>query len=102
MQAKQSPRKTGDKGIDGHIEKSLYTEEAGIQVKQSEKNIGRNVIDNFKSALQRKNYKKGYVVGFGFTRDAHEEVARVREEGGLYIKLIKVKDLLKRKPGLLK
>ncbi len=101
MQAKQSPRKTGDKGIDGHIEKSLYTEEAGIQVKQSEK-VGRNTIDNFETALERKRYKRGYVVGFSFTRDAHEEAARVREEKGLYIKLIKVEDLLKRKSGLLK
>ena len=101
MQAKQSPRKTGDKGIDGHIEKSLYTEEAGIQVKQSEK-VGRNTIDNFETALERKKYKRGYVVGFSFTKDAHEEAARVREEKGLYIKLISVEDLLKRKSGLLK
>ena len=101
MKAKQSKRKTGDKGIDGHIEKSLYTEEAGIQVKQSEK-VGRNTIDNFETALERKKYKRGYVVGFSFTKDAHEEAARVREEKGLYIKLIKVEDLLKRKSGLLK
>lgn len=101
MQAKQSKRKVGDKGIDGHIGKSLYSEEAGIQVKQSEK-VGRNVIDNFETALERKKYKKGYIVGFSFTKDAHEEAARVREEKGLYIKLIKTEDLLKRKSGLLK
>lgn len=101
MQAKQSKRIVGDKGIDGHIEKSLYSEEAGIQVKQSEK-IGRNIIDNFETALERKKYQKGYVVGFSFTKGSHEEVARVKEEKGLYIKLIKVEDLLKRKPGLLK
>lgn len=41
-------------------------------------------------------------MGFDFTKDAHEEVARVREKKGLYIKLIKVDDLLKRKPELLK
>jgi len=101
MQAKQSPRKSGDEGIDGHIEKSLYAEEAGIQVKQSEK-IGRNTIDNFETALERKKYKRGYVVGFSFTKNAHEEAARVREDKGLYIKLISVEDLLKRKSGLLK
>lgn len=100
MHSKQSQRKTTDYGIDGYIEKSLYSEEAGIQVKQSEK-VGRNVVDNFETALQRKNYKRGYVVGFSFTRGAKEEAARVREERGLYIKLIKVEDLLKRKPGLL-
>ena len=101
MQAKQSKRVVGDKGIDGHIEKSLYAEEAGIQVKQSEK-VGRNVVDNFETALERKKYKRGYVIGFSFTRGSNEEVARVKEEKGLYIKLIKVEDLLKRKPGLLK
>jgi len=101
MQAKQSKRVVGDKGIDGHIEKSLYSEEAGIQVKQSEK-VGRNIVDNFETALERKKYKRGYVIGFSFTRGSHEEVARVKEEKGLYIKLIKVEDLLKRKSGLLK
>ncbi|MCK4431685.1 MAG: restriction endonuclease, partial [Candidatus Aminicenantes bacterium] len=101
MQAKQSKRVVGDKGIDGHMEKSLYSEEAGIQVKQSEK-VGRNVVDNFETALERKKYKRGYVIGFSFTRGSHEEVARVKEEKGLYIKLIKVEDLLKRRPGLLK
>ena len=93
MQAKHSKRKVADKGIDGHYEKSIFTEPAGIQVKQSEK-VGRNTIDNFETALNRKNYKKGYIVGFDFTKDAHEEVARVKEERGLYIKLIKVDDLL--------
>lgn len=93
MQAKQSKRLAGDKGIDGYYDKSIFTESAGIQVKQSE-NVGRNVIDNFETALQRKKFNKGYIVGFSFTKDAHEEVARVKEERGLYIKLIKIEDLL--------
>jgi len=101
MQAKQSKRLVANGGLDGHVEKSLYSESAGIQVKQSEK-VGRNVVDNFETALQRKDYKKGYVVGFSFTKGAHEEVARVKEKSGLYIKLIKAEDILKRKPGILK
>ena len=101
MQAKQSKRLVANGGLDGHVEKSLYSENAGIQVKQSEK-VGRNVVDNFETALQRKDYKKGYVVGFSFTKGAREEVARVKEKSGLYIKLIKVEDILKRKPGILK
>jgi len=101
MQAKQSRKLVGDKGIDGHIDQSLYTEKAGIQVKQSEK-VGRNVVDNFETALSRKDYKKGYIIAFSFTRGAHEEVARVKEKRGLYIRLIETKDLLKRKTGLLK
>jgi len=101
MQAKQSKKLVANGGLDGHIDKSLYSEKAGIQVKQSEK-VGRNVVDNFETALQRKDYKKGYVVGFSFTKGAHEEVARVKEKSGLYIKLIKAEDILKRKPGILK
>jgi len=101
MQAKQSKRFVANGGLDGYVEKSLYSESAGIQVKQSEK-VGRNVVDNFETALQRKDYKKGYVVGFSFTKGAREEVARVKEKNGLYIKLIKVEDILKRKPGILK
>jgi len=93
MQARQSKRKTGDKGIDGYYEKTIFTDRAGIQVKQSEK-VGRNVIDNFETALNRKDYKKGYIIGFSFTKDAHEEVARVRDKKGLYVKLINVEDLL--------
>jgi len=96
MQAKQSKRLSGDKGINGHYDKSIFTEPAGIQVKQSEK-VGLNIIDSFETALNRKDYKKGYVVGFSFTKGAHEEVARVKEERGLYIKLIKVEDLLLKK-----
>lgn len=64
--------------------------------------VDKDRIDNFETALQRKGYERGYVVGFSFTKDAHEEVARVKEDKGLYIKLIKVEDLLKRKPELLK
>jgi len=101
MGAKQSKKLTADFGLDGHIEKSLYSEEAGIQVKQSDK-VGRNAIDNFETALQRKGYKRGYIIGFSFTKGAHEEAARVREERGLYIKLIETEDLLKRKAELLK
>ena len=101
MQARQSKRKSADFGIDGYIEKSLYSEEAGIQVKQSEK-VGRNVVDNFETALERKKYKRGYIVGFSFTRGSQEEAARVKKEKGLDIKLVSVEDLLKRKSGLLK
>lgn len=101
MKAKQSKKLSSDFGLDGHIEKSLYSEEAGIQVKQSDK-VGRNAIDNFETALQRKGYKRGYIIGFSFTKGAHEEAARVREERGLYIKLIETEDLLKRKAELLK
>lgn len=100
MGARQSKRLVANGGLDGYIERSLYHEGAGIQVKQSER-VGRNVVDNFEAGLDRKGYKKGYIVAFSFTKGAHEEAARKKKDG-LEIKLIKVEDLLRGKPGLLK
>lgn len=92
MKAKHSKRKVADMGIDGYYERSIFTEEAGIQVKRSDK-VGRNVVDNFETALRRQKYKKGFIVAFSFTKGTWEEVARVKSKG-LEIKLIRVEDLL--------
>lgn len=92
MKARHSKKQTSDMGIDGYYEKTIFTDRAGIQVKQSEK-VGRNVVDNFETALRRQAYEKGYIVAFSFTRGAHEEVARVKQKD-LIIKLVKVEDLL--------
>lgn len=92
MQAKQSKRRTSDMGLDGYIRGHLEYKDAGIQVKQSEK-VGRNVVDNFETALRRGDYKRGYVIGFSFTRGIHEEVARERKEGS-DIRLVKAEDIL--------
>ncbi|HEX7320858.1 MAG TPA: DNA methyltransferase [bacterium] len=98
MGARHSHKKVGDMGLDGYLQPNLYHGEAGIQVKQSD-DIGRNVIDNFVSALQRAKYKKGYVIAFSFGKGAREEVARLKNEGKIDIKLVKVEDLLyKKKP----
>ncbi len=96
MQGKHSRSKTGDKGLDGYIPKNLYRESAGIQVKQSE-SIGRNVVDNFKAALEREKYKKGYIIAFSFGKGAIEEAARLKNEEEINIELIKVEDLLTKK-----
>ncbi len=99
LEAKHSKVKSGDFGLDGYFEKDLWHEKAGIQVKQSD-GIGRNVVDNFETALKRAKYKKGYIIAFSFSKGAYEEAARVKKEG-LEIKLIKVSELLnKRKPVL--
>jgi len=92
MKAKHSKRKVADMGIDGYYDKTIFTDEAGIQVKQSGK-VGRNVVDNFETALKRAEYKIGFIVAFSFTKGSHEEVARVKGKG-LDIKLIRVEDLL--------
>jgi len=98
MRANASRKKVGDMGLDGYLTRNLYHDEAGIQVKQSD-GVGRNVIDNFETALKRANYKKGYIVAFSFSKGAYEEVARIKNKEELEIELIKVEDLLyKKKP----
>jgi len=97
--AKQSRKKTGDMGLDGYILEDLLNKGLGIQVKQSE-SIGRNVVDNFKSALDREKYKKGVIVAFSFGKGACEEVARLKNTGDVEITLLTVEELLnKRKKG---
>ena len=98
MRANLSRKKVGDMGLDGYYPRSVLTEEAGIQVKQSD-GVGRNVVDNFETALKRAGYKKGYIVAFSFSKGAYEEVARIKNKEGLEIKLITIEELLtKKKP----
>ncbi len=84
-----SPRRSRDMGIDGYS----FFEHDPIQVKRSE-HVGRNVVDNFETAIERAGKNKGYIVAFSFTRDAREEVSRVKRAKGFEIELIKVADLL--------
>ncbi|MCH1867088.1 DNA methyltransferase [Nocardioides sp. CFH 31398] len=85
-----SPRKSNDLGIDGYS----FMVGNPIQVKRSDR-VGRNVVDNFETAMRRGGHDKGYIVAFSFTRNAREEVARARWEDGLEIDLLTVADLLK-------
>lgn len=97
--AKHSKEKVGDMGLDGYFIRDLWHEKAGVQVKQSD-SVGRNVVDNFETALKRAKYMKGYIVAFSFSKGAYEEVARIRKEG-MDIKLIKVSELLNKKEPIL-
>jgi|GEM_PF-1854390 len=81
-------KKIGDMGIDGFTFMYRYP----IQVKQSE-SIGRNVIDNFETALQRVKQDIGYIIAFSFGKGAYEEVARAKQRG-LHIELLTVDKLL--------
>ena len=81
-------KKVGDMGIDGFTFFNRYP----IQVKQSE-NIGRNVIDNFETALQRDKKDKGFIIALSFGKGAYEEVARIKKEA-LFIELLEVDKLL--------
>lgn len=84
-----SPRKSGDMGIDGY---SFFLHDP-IQVKQSD-SVGRNVVDNFETAIERNKSTSGMVVAFSFTKGAYEEAARAKAAKGLDIALTTVAQLL--------
>jgi DNA modification methylase len=92
-------RQRGDMGLDGKA-----ADGAPIQVKRQD-NVGRNVIDNFKSAVERfdknlfeKNIaaKKplGYIIAFSFGKGAIEEVARIKNKEDRIIRLVTVEDIV--------
>jgi len=83
-----SDRKSSDMGIDGYTFEGIP-----IQVKQSD-GVGRNIVDNFETAIRRVRKNKGFIVAFSFGKGANEEVARVKIDEGIEIKLITVKELL--------
>lgn len=83
-----NPKKVGDMGIDGFTFFNRYP----IQVKQSE-NVGRNVVDNFETAIQRIEKDRGYIIAFSFGKGAYEETARIKSKG-IFIELLKVDKLL--------
>ena len=85
-----SPRRTGDMGIDGYT----FLDKSPVQVKQSE-SVGRNVVDNFETAIRRDGHDEGHIVAFSFTKGAVEEAARAKWEERLNIRLVRVNALLK-------
>jgi hypothetical protein len=88
---KASNRKSGDMGIDGFTPEILGADP--IQVKQSD-SIGRNVVDNFETAMRRINKNKGYIVAYSFVKGAYEEAARARNQDGIEITLRIVQELI--------
>ncbi len=92
-------KQRGDLGMDGKTR-----ENTPIQVKRSDQ-IGRNPIDNFKSACERydKNlYEKnkaamkpiGFFIAFSFGKGAVKEVARLQNEENVIIKLVTVEEII--------
>lgn len=84
-----STHKSGDFGIDGWS----FFERLPIQVKQSER-VGRNVVDNFETAVERSGKHMGYLVAFSFGKGAIEEAARTKGTDRPIV-LVKVADLLR-------
>jgi DNA modification methylase len=92
-------KQRNDFGLD-----SKMPDNTPVQVKRSD-NIGRNVIDNFLSAVKRadkKLYDKniedkkpvGYIIAFSFGKGAVQEVARLKLEENIIIKLVTVEEIV--------
>ncbi len=88
LHGRVNPRKTGDFGIDGWVELDVP-----VQVKQSS-DVGRNVVDNFETAIQRAGKDRGVIVAFSFGSGAYEEAARAKNEMKLEIRLKTVEEIL--------
>jgi DNA modification methylase len=93
IQGTHTPKLVGDYGIDGY---TLFHHDP-VQVKQQE-HVGRPDIQKFESAIRRDKKSKGYFFALGFTKQAHDEVARVKMEEGLEIELVKIRDLITADP----
>jgi DNA modification methylase len=100
-------KQRGDLGIDGRTK-----ENQAIQVKRSD-NIGREIIDKFKSACERfdkTSYEKhkaeqkpvGFIIAFSFGKGAIQEIGRLKNEENIVIKLVTVEEIvpIAKKPAL--
>jgi hypothetical protein len=92
LSAVASDRRSGDMGMDGITKDGIP-----IQIKQSE-NIGRNVVDNFETALRRyyppnTKYIKGIIVAKSFTKGAYDEAVRTKKDHNIDIQLITTDEL---------
>lgn len=84
-----STKKSSDMGIDGYT----FMAREPIQIKQSE-GVGRNIVDNFETAIRRQHKKIGYIIAFSFARGAYEEAARAKlEKDSIDIKLVRVDEI---------
>ena len=83
-----SPKKVGDKGVDGFL-----PDGRPLQVKRSD-GVGRNVVDNFETAIDRMGKKEGMIVAFSFGKGAHEEVARIKNSKSVNVELKTVEQIL--------
>jgi len=92
-------RQRGDLGIDGKTRDGVP-----IQVKRSD-DIGRNVIDNFHSAIMRddkvlyernksENRMIGVIIAFSFSKGAIQEVARLKNRENISIELVTVAEIV--------
>jgi len=57
--------------------------------------MGRNMVDNYETAVRRANKKEGIIIAFSFGKGVYEEVARAKLEDRLEIELKTAEDLIK-------
>lgn len=101
-------KQRNDFGMDGKTRDNVP-----IQVKRSD-NIGRNVVDNFHSAVMRYDktlYEKnkfanlpvGFIIAFSFSKGAIQEVARLHNQENVIVKLVSVEEIvpISKKPSLI-
>jgi len=93
IQGINNPKLSGDAGIDGWTVFNRHP----IQVKQSE-HVGSPEIQKFESAVRAEKKDKGYFFAFSFSKPAHEEVARCKQEDGIAIELWPILELMKADP----
>ena len=89
-----SPRWSNDMGIDGYTPGHEWP----IQAKQQEM-VGRPVVDEFETAVERSGKSRGFLVAFGFSKGAQQEADRTRRGGRVDIDLVKVADLIRAVPS---
>jgi DNA modification methylase len=89
-----------DYGIDGHTDYGTP-----IQVKKWRKPVGRATLDEFLTAIQRddkylfeKNKKEGqvcgFIIGFEFSKDIINEVAKLKNSDDIIIELKYIRDII--------
>jgi hypothetical protein len=89
-----------DYGIDGHTDYGTP-----IQVKKWKKPVGRATLDEFLTAIQRdnkylfdKNRKEGqvcgFIIGFEFSKDTVNEVAKLKNNEDIIIELKYIRDII--------
>jgi hypothetical protein len=89
-----------DYGIDGHTEYGTP-----IQVKKWKKAVGRDTLDSFLTAIVRddkglfeRNKKEGqicgFIIGFEFSKDLINEVARLKNNENTLIELKYIRDII--------
>jgi DNA modification methylase len=89
-----------DLGIDGHTDYGTP-----IQVKKWKKPVGRSTLDEFLTAIQRdneylfeKNKKEGqvcgFIIGFEFSKDIINEVAKLKNSKDIIIELKFIRDII--------